>query len=460
MIGTDHLRSFAALSGYRTQRGTLVLGKRDVRDLAEHFGTPFYAYDAALIRENYRRVASAFPAFRIAYSLKANPNLGVCAILRRCGSLAEVASGGEIMAAFASGFHPREILFAGPAKQDWELELACRRNIGVINVESLGELERLNTIAQSLRRCPRVCIRVNTRVGSRDAVEKMVGGSSRFGIDEEEISSVLRSRTESIRVVGIHVYTGSQILDEDEIVSNIVRGVQLFVRCSRVAHTPLKSLVCGGGLGVPNQAGQPALDLAYLRKRLTARLARYDQQLKKMQLTLEIGRYLVASAGVFVTRVVDVKASRGRVYVSTDGGMNNFLRPIFMRVEHPILAVNRLDERLQISADMGGPLCTPLDLYGTNVRLPHVAVGDLVGIFNAGAYGFTMSIHGFLSHPVPAEVIVDNGRTKVVRARVGIRKMLRNQQMEMSGRPGVRSDRPSHSSDSRRNLTTVSPEDD
>jgi diaminopimelate decarboxylase len=409
-----------------------VIGGRDVRDLADRLGTPFYVYDAGQIRKNYKRAARALPDFRIAFSLKANPNLCICAILRRCGSLAEVASGGEILAALASGFHPREILFAGPAKQDWELELACRRNIGTINVESLGELERLNTIAQSLGLRARVCIRVNTREGSRDAVEKMAGGSSRFGIDEELVSSALRFRTESISVVGIHVYTGSQILDEDEIVSNIVRSVRLFVKCSHMACTPLKSLICGGGFGVSNQARQPALDLTYLRKRLTSRLMRYAEPLRTVRLTLELGRYLVAAAGVFVTRVVDVKTSRGKIYVSTDGGMNNFLRPVFMRVEHPIFAVNRLDQPLETSASMGGPLCTPLDLYGTSVPLPPISTGDLVGIFNAGAYGFTMSTHGFLSHPVPPEAIVDKGKIVIVRKRVGIQKMIRMQRAEVS----------------------------
>ena len=387
--------------------------------LAEKFGTPLYVYNAGCIRSNYTALRKHFPHFVIAYSMKANPALGICTLMHQLGARVEVASGGEIGTALAAGFPSEAILFAGPAKEKWELTLACQREIGIINVESIRELEFLCKRSNSVTALPQICVRVNSRGSPIDAVEKMVGGPSRFGIDEEELPALFRKFKNKVNIVGLHVYCGSQILNAQTIVDNFSRALRTFAEAGAYFQRSLTTLVFGGGFGVRNQRAESSLDLAAAAEEMRILIASASRAGSlPRNLVLESGRFLVANAGLFITKIVDIKSSRGELYILTDGGINNFLRPAFMHADHEICLIDKLDQPIEMTAHVGGPLCTPLDEFAGASQLPHAKIGDLVGIFNAGAYGFSMSMHHFLGHAAPAEVLVDKRNTLLLRARM------------------------------------------
>jgi diaminopimelate decarboxylase len=406
----------AILKHFTVVAGQLGVGGVSMPALASSFGTPFYVYDAATIRQNYLSVARSLSQFTVAYSIKANPSLGICKLINSAGCWAEVASGGELYIAKESGFPRSLTIFAGPAKQEWELREAFNSHVGIFNAESCRELDLFARWTSDNSPCPPVCLRVNTLASAASAGEQMVGGPSRFGFDEEMLPDLIGQYKSKLNIVGLHVYTGSQILEAGDIIANFERAFSLFTQSRQTIGETFSTLVFGGGFGVPNDDNEPKLNLEKVSAGIT-RIIEQDQSVAPLRLIIELGRFLVASAGIFVTRVIDVKKSRGRTFVLTDGGINNFLRPAFMKVAHPVYLLEKLDEPAILTAHIGGPLCTPLDEYGKDLKLPHVELGDLVGVFNAGAYGFSMSMHQFLGHPSPAEILVDNGTVSLIRRR-------------------------------------------
>lgn len=426
------MSSFHRLSNYHiaphfTEKGgELQIGGVGVSQIAEKCGTPLYIYEGQLIRHNALNVIHCLPSFQLAYSLKANPAIGICKLLSELGCWAEIASGGEMLIASTAGFASGRTIFAGPAKQEWEIARAANNGIAIINVESERELRLVNKYSRF--KSPQICLRVNTLGTSKNAGEKMVGGPSRFGIDEEELPKLYKKYGKKSRIVGLHVYTGSQILKAGEIVANFDRALRIFNKCKNELGKNLSTLVFGGGFGVPNSIHDPVLDLSAVFQGIEKTLA-LETAARPSNLFIELGRFLVANAGVFVTRIVDVKKSRGRMFISTDGGMNNFLRPIFMKSEHPVLALDRLGKSEVILANVGGPLCTPLDQYACDVKLPYIKPGNLIGVFNAGAYGYSMSIHSFLGHPSPGEILIDRKKVTCLRRRGSVKSLLLGQRI-------------------------------
>ncbi len=395
----------------------LWLGGLAARDLAEQFGTPLYVYDAAVVRRQYRALRRYLPQFEIFYSLKANASLAVAKLLAAEGAGCEIASGGELVLAQAAGFPADKIIFAGPGKTDDELADALKAGILCFNVESSGELERLDRIASGLGRKPLCAIRINTRQTAQ-AQEQMVGGPSKFGWDQEQAASQLAALLPGLRsaqVAGIHVYTASGVLDPKALLDNAQRTVSLARDLASELALPLRLVNFGGGFGVPYAADQKPLALDYLGQKLAALLAR--ENFVGPRLFLELGRFLVAESGFFLTRVIDLKTSRGRNFAVTDGGMNQFLRPVFMELNHPTMAADKLAGDSARLYQLAGPCCTPIDFLARDVRLPALEVGDLIAVGNAGAYGFSMSMLYFLGHPLPAEVLVDGGKAILARRR-------------------------------------------
>jgi len=400
---------------YYTRSGRFWVDGLGLDEILAKYPTPCYVYSASVIRDKFARLREHFPGFEIFSSFKANPNLAVCKTLLGLGANADVSSLGELKAAFRVGFKPENILFVGPAKTEEELRYAIANDIYAVIVESTHELEMVDQIAAKVNKQVDVMLRINT-LETPTGAEIMVGGPSKFGIDEEVAVEAVRAvALERTRIVGIHVYSASGVMDPVFLARHITYVGDLALRLSREIGFEIKCIDFGGGFGVPYREDQGEVDLAPAAE--AGRLAREKVLAGHpgCRLAFEVGRFLVAEAAVFLTRVLRLKASRGKHFVITDAGMNQFSRPVFQRVNHPTRLVNKLTNESDGVYNVAGPICTPLDVSAREVRLPRPEIGDVVGFFNAGAYGHTMSMVNFMSLGWPAEIMVDNGRAYVIR---------------------------------------------
>ncbi len=393
-----------------------VLEGVGISEILKNHTTPFYLYSAGLIRENYRRLESEFPGFEIFYSLKANPNPSICSILKNLGAGADISSAGELAVALRVGFDRNRILFVGPGKTEEEIYQAISHGIYAIVVESDYELHLVERIASSIGKSVRVLIRINT-LEKPISPEMMVGKPSKFGFDEEVVVDQVKSvKLENARIVGIHVYSASQVLDAEFLSNHMLYVANLAVELQKKIGFELECVDLGGGFGVPYDEGE-YLDLKPIAEAASRAKSLLHSVSPGCRLIFEVGRYIVAEAGVFVTKVLRVKRSRGKCFVITDGGMNHFSRPVVMRVRHGVRILNRINEKGSVICDVAGPICTPVDVSAKDVSLPNPQAGDIVGFFNAGAYGYTMSLVNFMSLGVPAEIMVDQGTVEVIRRR-------------------------------------------
>jgi diaminopimelate decarboxylase len=393
--------------------------------IAERFGTPLFVYDGAVMDRAWARLRAALPSeCSIAYSVKANPNP---VILRRFlgnGSGLEIASGGELELALSAGCPPEALLFAGPGKTEAEIELALKHGVGEIHLESAREAQRVHAVARRIGVGAHVAVRVNPSDDVQGGAMRMGGRSAPFGVDEEalhEVIAIVLSRP-TLELRGIHIYSGTQILDAAVLIRQYRKAIAIARSVAARYGIQIQTLDLGGGLGIPYFPGEAPLDLDALRDGLTELVARCrrDPLLAGTRLVLEPGRSLVGEAGVYVTRVTDVKVSRGRKFVLVDGGMHHHLAASgnlgqVIKRNFPVALLERLDEAAQETVDVVGPLCTPLDMLARDVRLPPPKIGDLFGVFQSGAYARSASPLGFLSHPTPAEVLVDRGVATLIR---------------------------------------------
>jgi len=412
---------------FATAAGELHVGGIPISQIVANHGTPLFAYSAEALDRAWLVLRESFPpTFGICYSVKANPNL---ALLRRfvakgCGL--EVASAGELTLALAAGCPAERVLFAGPGKTERELEHALVERIGEIHVESLLEARRVSTIAQRLAIRAPVSLRVNPSADVQGGAMRMGGRPAPFGIDEERLGEAVDalSSDRALDFRGLHLFSGTQILDHHALLRQYGKGFELARRLARRLRRPPATLDLGGGLGIPYFPGETELDMPALSQGL-ARLANEAQQdplLQGTRLLIEPGRYLVGEAGIYVTRVLDLKVSRGKTFLIVDGGMNHHLAASgnlgqVIKRTFPLAILNKLGKAPSETVEVVGPLCTPLDTLGREVRLPAPEVGDLIGIFQSGAYGLTASPVHFLSHPSPVEVLIERGRTHEIRRR-------------------------------------------
>jgi len=395
--------------------GRFVVDGVALDEIAGKYPTPFYVYSAAAIRTKYRLLKDRFPACDICYSLKANPNPAVCGVLVLTRAGAEVSSPAELATALAAGFAHDSIIYVAPTKAPADIERALTSGIYAIVVDSAQELEIVERQAARLGRPARVLLRINTMERQPEAKEVMVGGPSKFGFDEERVVAELAGlKLEQARVAGIQVYSASQVLDKVWLGTHIEYVLRLARQLSREIGFKLESVDFGGGFGVPMHERDIELDLDGLAEAVAEPLAGFRADHPGCRLLFESGRYLVAEAGVFVTRVVRVKESRGRVFAICDGGINAFSRPVFMRAKHPARLLNRLGEHATAHVDVCGPICTPLDCIAEDAHLPMPKAVDLVGLLNAGAYGYTMSLLDFMSRGRPTELLADAGELRRV----------------------------------------------
>ncbi len=373
-------------------------------------GTPCYVYSAATIAGQYRSLSGALAGSLVCYSLKANPNPAICRLLAGLGAGAEVSSLSELQTALESGFHPDKVVLVGPAKTEGELELAVRSRIRAIVVDSAAELELVERLAQRGGARPGVLLRINTSE-RLTAWEQMTGGPSKFGFDEERVVADVRPvRLSQARIVGFQVYSASGVLLAAELCGHLEYVMRMARRLAGELGFTLETVDFGGGFGIPYAEDDPELDLGPVAESA----ARPKSENPDVSFVFESGRFIVGPAGVFLTRVVRVKESRGRSFVICDGGMNSFSRPVVMRLSHPVRLVSRPAATPEGEFDVAGPICTPIDVSARGVRLPRPEPGDVVGFFSAGAYGYSMSLTGFMSRGKPAELLAEDGQVSVI----------------------------------------------
>jgi diaminopimelate decarboxylase len=391
----------------------LVIGGVPLPELARRVGrTPFYAYDRGLITERVRLLRQHLPAgVHVHYAMKANPMPEVVKHLAGLVDGLDVASAGELDIALEAGGKPESISFAGPGKTDAELERALAAGI-VINMESEGEMERLAALARRKRIRARVNVRVNPDFELKSSGMKMGGGPKPFGVDAERVPAMLRRIGElQLDFLGFHIFSGAQNLRADAIAEAQSKTLELALRLAEDAPAPMRILNIGGGFGIPYFPGDERLDLALVGTNLAKILQGFKAQLQRTQIILELGRFLVGEAGVYVCKVIDRKLSRGRVFLITDGGLHHHLAASgnfgqFVRKNYPVCVGNRVRGTRREDVCVVGPLCTPLDVLAENLDMAHAAPADLIAVFQSGAYGLTASPTAFLSHPVPAEIFV------------------------------------------------------
>ncbi len=397
-----------------------------VNDIAKAVGTPFYVYDAQTIKRQYSRLRNALPKdFDIFYAMKANPNLAIVRLLSNLGTGVEVASRGELLACQRLGVDPKNIVFAGPAKTDEDLKTAIDMGIYSINAESVGEMKRISEIAEGMDKTVNVEIRVNPEFEIEGAELNMGGGPKKFGIDSEKIGEALEEAMllPGIVLQGLHIFAASGILDPGAFLKNMENTFE--IAKSMNEYFQVKSIDVGGGLGIPYK-GENDLDLSGLKPDVSNLVSKYPFiKENNTRLIIEPGRYLVGQSGIYVTKVVDFKESRGKRYILVDGGIHHLMRPALFGASHPIFNLSR--EGNGSEYDIAGCLCTSVDILAKSVAMPKPEQGDLIGVFCAGAYGFTEGMPLFLSHDIPAEVLVHKNKFSIIRDKVPAEKSFDNQ---------------------------------
>ena len=405
----------APMDQYRVDGGELVVGGERLSVLAARVGqTPFYAYDRALLRARVAELRAALPeAIKLHYAMKANPMPAVVAFMAGWVDGIDVASAGELKVALDCGANPQEVSFAGPGKRDTELRQAVASKV-LINVESFREIGALEAISQELGLPARVAVRVNPDFELKGSGMKMGGGPKQFGVDTEQMPELLvKIGRAGLAFEGFHLFAGSQNLRPESICEAQQKSFDLAVRLAQDAPLPVKFLNLGGGFGIPYFPGEQRFDLKPIGDNLGELLDRAKTELPHAEFVIELGRYLVGEAGVYVARVVDRKVSRGQIYLVTDGGLHHHLSASgnfgqVVRKNYPVTISRKAsvsDGEHEISSVVG-PLCTPLDLLADRMSLPVAQVGDLAVVFQSGAYGISASPQGFLGHPACVEVLV------------------------------------------------------
>lgn len=407
--------------------GELNVGGVSIREIGRQFGTPLFVYDAAVLDRKWTELRDALPEeFQIYYSVKANPNRTILHQFLGKGCGLEIASGGEFHQAIQAGCSPGHILFAGPGKTEAELEFVLKRGIGELHVESSLEVKRVGVICRRLGARARIALRINPGGEAQGGAMRMGGKPAPFGVDEEQVEGVLDQilSESSLEFRGIHLFAGTQILDDAILVNQYRKGLEIAKRVAQRLQRPLHTVDFGGGLGIPYFANEQTLNLDRFRESLQALMdgIRGDPMFAGTTFIVEPGRFLVGESGIYVTSITDVKVSRGKTFCVLDGGMNHHLAASgnlgqVIKRNFPVAILNKLDKKATETVDLVGPLCTPLDTLARDVSLPKAEVGDLVGVFQSGAYARSASPLGFLSHLTPCEIMVQDGQLREIRRR-------------------------------------------
>ncbi len=400
-------------AGFDARDCALLIGGRTADEWVEEAGrTPLFLYSQSLLEQRMADLRAAMPdRLRINYAIKANSFEPVLKLMSTLVDGLDIASGGELALVQQAGIDTARVSFAGPGKRDSELEAAVSSGV-TLNLESEGEAARALAIADKLGITPRLAIRVNPDFELKGSGMKMGGGAKPFGVDAERVPALARLVIEAgAEWRGLHIFTGSQALDAEALVETQGNVLDLADRIAREADVAMPKLIMGGGFGIPYFHGDKPLDIGRVGEALAERFAALPDSLEDAELYIELGRYLVGEAGVYLTRIVDRKLSHGETYLVTDGGLHHQLAAsgnfgTVVRRNYPVAIAARLDAPPEEIASVVGCLCTPLDRLADRAELPRAEVGDLVAVFCAGAYGASASPSAFLGQGPAAELLV------------------------------------------------------
>lgn len=391
----------------------LQIGGMSLTRLVQRVGrTPFYAYDRQRITDRVALLRQHLPAeVHLHYAMKANPMPAVVQHMAGLVDGLDVASAGEMKIALDTPMPPCQVSFAGPGKADQELSCAIAAGI-IVNMESEQEMERIANLGDYLGIRPKVAIRVNPDFELKSSSMKMGGGAKPFGVDAERVPAMLtRMAKLELDFEGFHIFSGSQNLKVTAIQESHEKTLQLGIALARHAPGPVRLLNIGGGFGVPYFPGDEPLDVAAVGENLRHLMPEARRQLPDARVVIELGRYLIAEAGIYVCRVLERKESRGQIFLVTDGGLHHHLAASgnfgqVIRKNYPVVVGNKVNSAEREVVSVVGPLCTPLDLLADRMEMSKAEAGDLIVVLQSGAYGLTASPTAFLSHPPPAEVLV------------------------------------------------------
>lgn len=398
---------------YDALDGVLAIAGNSPEKLLELAGgSPAFVYSSELLTRRVAELRAALPnEVRLHYAVKANP---FAPLLQKMDELVDgfdIASGGELDMLRTAGLDLKRVSFAGPGKRDEEIVKALSAQV-TLNVESELECERALALGASLGVVPRLAIRVNPDFDLKGSGMKMGGGAKPFGIDAERVPALMqRIAASGAEWRGLHIFAGSQALSADDIIETQAQTLRLAARLSEESGVPVPHLNLGGGFGIPYFPGDKPLDLNRVGAALAERLAERDAALVGSEFCVELGRYLVGEAGVYLTRIIDRKVSHGEVFLITDGGMHHQLAAsgnfgTVVRRNYPVAIATRFTAPVEEEASVVGCLCTPLDRLADKAGFPRAEVGDIVAVFCAGAYGATASPMHFLGQGPAREILV------------------------------------------------------
>ena len=399
--------------GFATIAGELAIGGRTVSDLVDEAGdTPLFVYSSDTILARMSALRAAMPKrLKIHYAMKANPFRAVVNFMDELMDGFDIASMGELTATLSMGPLPGQISFAGPGKRDIELDMAVRTGV-TLNIESANEAKRALAVGSKRGITPRLAIRVNPDFEMRGSGMKMGGGAKPFGVDQAEVPALARKIIAAeAEWRGLHIYTGSQALDVDTVIETQANVLSLAAQLSDEIGAPLPHLNMGGGFGIPYFDKDQPLDIGKIGAALEERFADLPTVLQDTEFAIELGRYLVGEAGVYLTRIVDRKVSHGVTYLVTDGGLHHQLAAsgnfgTVVRRNYPAAIATKFGAEPEEEVNIVGCLCTPLDRLADQAMMPRADVGDIVAIFCAGAYGASASPATFLGQGPAREMLV------------------------------------------------------
>ena len=405
-------KKHAPMTQFSQRDGELLIAGKTVSQVVQIAGqTPCYVYDKAVINANVERLRHHFPDISLHYAIKANPLPSLVSHVSTLVDGLDVASGQELTLALASSTGADNLSFAGPGKSVKELTMALASGI-TINVESQTEIQRIIKLTEQLDTDANIALRLNPDFELKSSGMKMGGGSQQFGIDVEQLSDTFDLlRDTRLQLKGLHIFTGSQNLRPESIISAHNNIFDLVERLIEQFKIDIQHLNIGGGFGIPYFPGDTELELEPIAANLKSLRQNYISKFGDCEFILELGRYLVGNAGIYLCEITDVKLSRGKRFLVTNGGLHHHLAASgnfgqVIRKNYPLTVVNKMDATEVEVVDVVGPLCTPLDILGSNIELPKATIGDLVGVYQSGAYGFSASPRDFLSHPHPIQLLL------------------------------------------------------
>jgi diaminopimelate decarboxylase len=375
-------------------------------------GTPLFAYDNNIVGGQIARFRAAMPdGIALHYAVKANPYGPLLRFLARYIEGFDIASAGELQLLGEAEIEGLPVSFAGPGKRDAEIEIAIAAGV-TLNVESEGEAERALAIAELVGRQPRIAVRVNPPFAIKGAGMKMGGLASPFGVDAERAPALVKRVIEAgAEWRGLHIFAGSQVLAAEALIEAQRATVALAGEVANAAGAEPPEVNLGGGFGIPYFPGEQPLDIVAVGAELAETLSNTPDSLANTRFAIELGRWLVGEAGVYLTRIIDRNQSGGQTFLVTDGGLHHMLAASgnfgqVLRRNYPVAIAGRFGSEPDEDVTVTGCLCTPLDLLADEVSLPHAEPGDVVAIFCAGAYGLSASPQSFLGHPPAREMLV------------------------------------------------------